>query len=333
MRSLSATWPLWPCPPYVDTARGEYDFDKLHEVVQVVVRNLNKIIDVNYYPVPEAKKSNFRHRPIGLGVQGLADAFLALRLPFDSPEAKQLNMQIFETIYHAALTASCELAKEHGPYETYPGLPRLARVSSSTTCGTSRPLTSGTGTALKAKIAEHGVRNSLLVAPMPTASTVPDSGQQRVLRALHLQHLLPPCPGWRVPGRQPLAAQGPRRPGPLVRQHEEPHHCRWRFRPEHPQHPADIKALYKTVWEISQRTILQMAADRGAFIDQSQSLNIHMKEPTMGKITSMHFAGWKLGLKTGMYYLRTRPPPLLSSSPSTRKLSRLPTPTLLPSSP
>ncbi|KAF2471569.1 ribonucleoside-diphosphate reductase-like protein subunit large [Lindgomyces ingoldianus] len=291
-------------PSYVDIQRGEYDFQKLHEVTYIVTRNLNKIIEVNHYPVPEARKSNFRHRPVGLGVQGLADAFLALRLPFDSPEARKLNIQIFETIYHAALTSSCDLAKELGPYETYEGSPVSQGILQYDMWNVT-PTDLWDWDALKAKIAQHGVRNSLLVAPMPTASTSQIlgnnecfepytsniysrrvlAGEFQVVNPWLLKDLVD-MGLWSDNMKNRIIADG----GSIQRI---------------PNIPDDIKALYKTVWEISQRTIVQMAADRGAFIDQSQSLNIHMKEPTMGKITSMHFAGWKLGLKTGMYYLRT----------------------------
>jgi ribonucleoside-diphosphate reductase subunit M1 len=291
-------------PTFVDAARGEYDFGKLHEVVQVLVRNLNKIIDINYYPVPEAKKSNFRHRPIALGVNGLADAFLALRLPFDSPEAKQLNIQIFETIYHGALTASAEIAAKLGPYETYPGSPVSEGILQYDMWDRT-PTDLWDWASLKARIAEVGVRNSLLVAPMPTASTSQILGfnecfepytsniySRRVL-AGEFQVVNP----WLLKDLVDLGLWSDNMKNRIIADGGSVQNI--------PNIPADIKALYKTVWEISQRSILQMAADRGAFIDQSQSLNIHMKEPTMGKITSMHFAGWKMGLKTGMYYLRT----------------------------
>ena len=291
-------------PSYVIASRGEYDFGKLHGITQVLVRNLNKIIERNYYCVQEAKNSNMRHRPIGLGVQGLADAFLALRLPFDSPEAKQLNIQIFETIYHAALTASCELAKELGPYKTYEGSPVSKGILQYDMWGVT-PTDLWDWESLKADIARHGVRNSLLVAPMPTASTSQIlgnnecfepytsniysrrvlSGEFQVVNPWLLKDLVD-MKLWSDNMKNRIIADG----GSIQ---------------NIPNIPAHIKALYKTVWEISQRTIVQMAADRGAFIDQSQSLNIHLKDPTMGKITSMHFAGWKLGLKTGMYYLRT----------------------------
>lgn len=291
-------------PTYVDPVRGEYDFGKLHEVTQVVVGNLNKIIDGNHYPVEQARRSNFRHRPIAVGVQGLADAFLALRLPFDSPEAKQLNIQIFETIYHASLTASCQLAKEHGPYETYEGSPVSQGILQYEMWNVT-PTDLWDWDALKADIAKHGVRNSLLVAPMPTASTSQILGfnecfepytsniySRRVL-AGEFQVVNP----WLLKDLVDLGLWSDNMKNRIIAEGGSIQNV--------PNIPADIKALYKTVWEISQRAIVQMAADRGAYIDQSQSLNIHLKEPTMGKITSMHFAGWKLGLKTGMYYLRT----------------------------
>lgn len=291
-------------PTYVDASRGEYDFGKLHEVVQVLVRNLNKIIDINHYPIEEAKRSNFRHRPIALGVQGLADAFLALRLPFDSPEAKQLNIQIFETIYHGAMTASCQIAKESGRYSSYDGSPVSQGIFQYDMWGVT-PTELWDWQTLKADVAKHGVKNSLLVAPMPTASTSQILGfnecfepytsniySRRVL-AGEFQVVNP----WLLKDLVDMGLWSDNMKNRIIADGGSVQNI--------PNIPADIKALYKTVWEISQRTIVQMAADRGAFIDQSQSLNIHLKDPTMGKITSMHFAGWKLGLKTGMYYLRT----------------------------
>ncbi len=291
-------------PTFVDASRGEYDFGKLHEVTQVVTRNLNKVIEVNYYPVEEAKRSNFRHRPVGLGVQGLADAFLALRIPFDSPEAKYLNKQIFETIYHAALTTSCELAKELGPYTTYQGSPMSQGILQQDMWDVT-PTTLWDWEPLRANIAKYGVRNSLLVAPMPTASTSQILGNnecfepytsniysRRVL-AGEFQVVNP----WLLKDLVDMGLWSDNMKNRIIADGGSIQNV--------PNIPADIKALYKTVWEISQRSIVQMAADRGAFIDQSQSLNIHLKDPTMGKITSMHFAGWEMGLKTGMYYLRT----------------------------
>ncbi len=291
-------------PTFVDTTRGEYDFARLHEVTQVVTYNLNKIIDLNHYPVEEARRSNFRHRPIGLGVQGLADAFLALRLPFDSPEAKHLNKQIFETIYHAALTASCKLSEKLGPYSSYQGSPVSQGILQYDMWNVT-PTELWDWAALKAEIAKHGVRNSLLVAPMPTASTSQILGNnecfepytsniysRRVL-AGEFQVVNP----WLLKDLVDMGLWSDNMKNRIIADGGSIQNI--------PNIPDDIKTLYKTVWEISQKTIVQMSADRGAFIDQSQSLNIHLKEPTMGKITSMHFAGWKLGLKTGMYYLRT----------------------------
>ncbi|KAI9732680.1 MAG: ribonucleotide-diphosphate reductase subunit rnr1 [Claussenomyces sp. TS43310] len=291
-------------PTYVDVNNGVYDFQKLHQVTQVVVKNLNRIIDINYYPVIEAKNSNMRHRPIAVGVNGLADAFLALRLPFDSPEAKELNKQIFETIYHAALTASVEIAKADGTYVSYKGSPISKGELQYDMWGVT-PSDLWDWASLKEQIKVHGVRNSLLVAPMPTASTSQILGfnecfepytsniySRRVL-AGEFQVVNP----WLLKDLVDMGLWSDNMKNRIIADGGSIQNI--------PNIPADIKALYKTVWEISQRTIVQMAADRGAFIDQSQSLNIHMKDPTMGKITSMHFAGWKLGLKTGMYYLRT----------------------------
>ncbi|KAL8742037.1 MAG: hypothetical protein Q9190_005418, partial [Brigantiaea leucoxantha] len=291
-------------PTFVDTLSGQYDFARLHEVTQVVTRNLNKIIEVNHYPVEEARRSNFRHRPVGLGVQGLADAFLALRYPFDSPEARLLNKQIFETIYHAALTASCQLAKELGPYQTYPGSPVSQGILQYDMWNVT-PTDLWDWDSLKSNIAQHGVRNSLLVAPMPTASTSQILGNnecfepytsniysRRVL-AGEFQVVNP----WLLKDLVDMGLWSDNMKNRIIAEGGSIQNI--------PNIPIGLKALYKTVWEIPQRVIVQMAADRGAFIDQSQSLNIHLKEPTMGKITSMHFAGWKLGLKTGMYYLRT----------------------------
>lgn len=292
-------------PQYVDYNKGVYDFQKLHEVTQVVVRNLNKIIDVNHYPVKEAYNSNMRHRPIGLGVQGLADAFLALRLPFESPEAQELNIKIFETIYHAALTASCNIAKVEGPYSTYEGSP-VSQGILQYDMWNKKPTDLWDWDSLKAKIKQHGVRNSLLVAPMPTASTSQILGnnecfepytsniyQRRVL-AGEFQVVNP----WLLKDLVDMGLWSDNMKNRIIAEGGSIQNIG--------SIPKDTKALYKTVWEISQKTVVKMAADRGAFIDQSQSLNIHMRDPTMGKITSMHFAGWKAGLKTGMYYLRTQ---------------------------
>ncbi|OWF48960.1 ribonucleoside-diphosphate reductase large subunit-like [Mizuhopecten yessoensis] len=281
-----------------------FDFKKLKAVTKVIVRNLNKIIDVNFYPVEEAKRSNFRHRPIGIGVQGLADAFILMRFPFESPEAQELNKHIFETIYFGALEASCELAEELGAYETYEGCPISKGMLQHDMWDVKATLHDWDG--LRAKIAKHGVRNSLLCAPMPTASTAQILGNNESIEAYTSniysrrvlsgefqvvnQHLLRDLTEkglWNDDMKNKLIANG----GSIQ---------------SIPEIPDEIKQLYKTVWEISQKTIIKMSADRGAFIDQSQSLNIHIAEPNYGKLTSMHFYAWKLGLKTGMYYLRTK---------------------------
>uniref|UniRef100_T1HAX5 RIBORED_LARGE domain-containing protein n=1 Tax=Rhodnius prolixus TaxID=13249 RepID=T1HAX5_RHOPR len=279
-----------------------YDFKKLKEVTKIVTKNLNKIIDVNYYPIVEARRSNMLHRPIGIGVQGLADLFIQMRIPFESERAQELNKQIFETIYYGALEASCELAQIHGTYDSYEGSPILQYDMWNVT-----PTTLWDWTALKRKIAEHGLRNSLLLAPMPTASTAQILGNnesfepfttnmytRRVLSGEfqvvnhHLLRDLVDLKIWNEDMKNEL-----------IKNNGSVQNIKGI--------PDDLKAIYKTVWEISQKTILKMAADRGAFIDQSQSLNVHIAEPNYGKLTSMHFYGWKLGLKTGMYYLRTKP--------------------------
>uniref|UniRef100_A0A669EB06 Ribonucleoside-diphosphate reductase n=1 Tax=Oreochromis niloticus TaxID=8128 RepID=A0A669EB06_ORENI len=288
------------------TPEKTYDFKKLASVTKVIVKNLNKIIDINYYPVPEAERSNKRHRPIGIGVQGLADAFILMRYPFESPEAQLLNIQIFETIYYAALEASCELAAELGPYETYPGSP-VSKGILQYEMWNKTPTDLWDWKVLKEKIAKHGVRNSLLLAPMPTASTAQILGNNESIEAYtsniytrrvlsgefqivnpHLLKDLTERGLWNEDMKNQLIAHN----GSIQNIDDI---------------PDDLKQLYKTVWEISQKTVLKMAADRGTYIDQSQSLNIHIAEPNYGKLSSMHFYGWKLGLKTGMYYLRTKP--------------------------
>ncbi|EDV21437.1 uncharacterized protein TRIADDRAFT_50804 [Trichoplax adhaerens] len=283
-----------------------FDFHKLAEVTKVITRNLNKIIDINFYPVPEAEKSNKRHRPIGIGVQGLADAFILMRFPFDGPEARDLNIKIFESIYYGALQASCELAKEVGPYETYEGSP-ASQGQLQFDLWEKQPTDLWNWNSLKEDIKKYGLRNSLLLAPMPTASTAQILGNnesiepytsniysRRVLSGefqVVNQHLLKDLTDmgvWNDMMKNELIANN----GSIQKINNI---------------PDDIKALYKTVWEISQRTLIDMAADRGAYIDQSQSFNVHIAEPNFAKLTSMHFYAWKKGLKTGMYYLRTKP--------------------------
>lgn len=284
---------------------GEFDHEKLFEVTYQVTKNLNKIIDANYYPIVEARNSNMRHRPIGIGVQGLADAFITMRYAFDSPEAKDLNKEIFETIYFAACTASKDLAKEDGPYETYEGSP-ISEGTFQFDMWNVTPSDRWEWDVLREEVKEHGVRNSLLLAPMPTASTAQILGNnecfepytsniytRRVLSGefiivnKHLLRDLVKLDIWSDELKNKLmAANG------SVQGIEEI--------------PDNIKALYKTAWELSQKTIIEMAADRGAYICQSQSLNVFMENANFAKLTSMHFYGWKQGLKTGMYYLRTK---------------------------
>jgi ribonucleoside-diphosphate reductase alpha subunit len=292
-------------PAFVQRQEGTYDFQRLYEVTKVATKNLNKVIDLNYYPVEEARRSNMRHRPIGLGVQGLADAFLMLRLPFESAEAKKLNEDIFETIYFAACEASCELALAEGSYETFAGSPASKGKLQFDLWGRTPKSGRWNWADLKEKISKHGMRNSLLVAPMPTASTAQILGNnesfepytqnlyvRRVLSGEFVQvnkHLLRDLIQkklWTEDMRMQLIAHN----GSV----------------QHLDLPSDMKELYKTVWEVKQRIVLDMAADRGAYIDQSQSLNIHMIDATTAKLSSMHFYGWQLGLKTGMYYLRTK---------------------------
>jgi ribonucleoside-diphosphate reductase alpha chain len=290
-------------PRFVEN--GKFDHDKLFEVTYQVTKNLNRVIDNNYYPVPEAEKSNMRHRPIGLGVQGLADAFIMLRYPFDSPEARQLNRDVFETIYYAAMTASKDLAIEEGPYETFPGSPASKGIFQFDMWGV-KPSDRWEWDVLKEEVKKHGIRNSLLLAPMPTASTAQILGNnecfepytsniyaRKVLSGSFVvvnHHLLSDL--------NRLGLWNPEMKNKLIAANGSVQDI--------PEIPENLKALYKTAWEISQKVILDMAADRGAFICQSQSLNIFMAEPDYRKISSMHFYGWKAGLKTGMYYLRTK---------------------------
>ena len=283
-----------------------FDHQKLYEITKVATRNLNKVIDVNYYPIEEAQRSNFRHRPVGLGVQGLADAFILLRLPFDSDEAKRLNEDIFETIYFAAMETSMELAMIDGTYETYEGSPTSEGEFQFDLWGVTPQSGRWDWGKLKAKVKEFGLRNSLLVAPMPTASTSQILGNNECFepytsniytrRTLsgefivvnkHLMKDLIHLGLWNDNMKNRLIAAN----GSV------------QDIPEIPQH---LKDLYRTVWEISQRVIIDMAADRGAYICQSQSMNVFLQEPNFGKLTSMHFYSWKKGLKTGMYYLRSK---------------------------
>ncbi|MFD2246824.1 ribonucleoside-diphosphate reductase subunit alpha [Pontibacter ruber] len=295
-------------PRFVKEENGHkvFDHQKLFDVTYHVTKNLNKVIDINYYPVPEAKNSNMRHRPIGLGVQGLADTFIHLRMPFESEEARGLNKDIFETIYFASMTASKDLAKKQGAYETFKGSPLSEGKFQFDMWGVTPDSGRWDWEELRQEVMEHGVRNSLLVAPMPTASTAQILGNnesfepytsniylRRVLSGEFMivnKHLLKDLIAlglWNDKMKNDIiAANGSVQDIPNI--------------------PQNIKDLYKTVWEISQRTVIDMSADRGAYICQSQSLNLHVMNVNFGKLTSMHFYAWKRGLKTGMYYLRTK---------------------------
>jgi ribonucleoside-diphosphate reductase alpha chain len=291
-------------PKYV-TEEKTFDHDKLFEVTYQATLNLNKIIDENFYPVEAAKNSNLRHRPIGLGVQGLADTYILMGFPFESDDAKKLNKEIFETIYYASMTASKDLSKELGPYSTYEGSPVSKGIFQPDMWGVT-PSTRWEWNVLKEEVLKYGVRNSLLLAPMPTASTAQILGNnecfepytsniytRRVLSGefiivnKHLLKDLVKAGLWNKDMRQKImTANG------SVQNIKEV--------------PQNLKALYKTAWEISQKAIIEQSADRGAYICQSQSLNIFMENANFGKLTSMHFYGWEKGLKTGMYYLRTK---------------------------
>jgi ribonucleoside-diphosphate reductase alpha subunit len=284
---------------------GEFDTEELCRVTRVVTRNLNRVIDNNYYPTEAAKKSNMRHRPIGIGVQGLADVFMMLGLTFDEPKARELNQNIFETIYYAALMESSLLAVQEGPYETFAGSPASKGILQFDMWN-HVPGDRYAWDLVKQGIVKYGLRNSLLVAPMPTASTAQILGNNEAFepyttnlylrRTLagefvvinkHLVKDLRKIGLWTKEVKNQII-----RDGGSVR--------------NVPDIPANLAAIYRTVWEIPQKSIIDMSADRGAYIDQSQSLNLFMENPSVAKLSSMHVYAWKKGLKTGMYYLRTR---------------------------
>ena len=293
-------------PRFVKQDSNEFDFQTLYDVTYHVTGNLNRVIDVNYYPVEEARNSNMRHRPIGLGVQGLADTFAMLGMNFESDEAKKLNKEIFETIYYASCTASKDQAIIEGPYSTFKGSPASEGILQFDLWNMNEHSGMWDWDSLKAEIIEHGMRNSLLLAPMPTASTSQILGNNECFEAftsnLYVRRTL--SGEFIVPNKhliKDLISQG-----------------LWslEMKDEILRHkgsiqnivgiPQRLKDLYKTTWEIKQKNVIDMAADRGAYIDQSQSMNIHMIDANPAKVTSMHFYGWKKGLKTGMYYLRTK---------------------------
>ena len=294
-------------PKYVNKELKTFDFDKLHEVTKIVTRNLNRVIDRNFYPVETAKRSNMRHRPIGLGVQGLADVFIMCGLPFDCDDSRTLNAHIFETIYHAALEASSELAETDGSYETFEGSPASQGILQPDMWeGETKFSGRYDWDAMRERVKTKGLRNSLLLAPMPTASTAQILGNNECFepyttniylrRTLagefvvvnnHLVNALKERGLWSKEMKDLMVKAG----GSVQNITDI---------------PDDIKSLYKTVWEISQKVIIDMAADRNRFIDQSQSMNLFMESPTMSKLSSMHMYAWKSGLKTGMYYLRSK---------------------------
>jgi ribonucleoside-diphosphate reductase alpha subunit len=292
-------------PKFVDQEKKTFDYEKLHEVIKTVTKNLNRVIDRNFYPVETARKSNMRHRPIGLGVQGLADVFILCRLAFDSDEAKEINARIFETMYHASLEASSELAEVQGSYETFEGSPASQGVLQFDMWEGDTKLNYDWD-ALKERVKTKGLRNSLLMAPMPTASTAQILGNNEcfepyttniylrrtlagefVVVNKHLVDDLKKIGLWSKEMKDLMVKAG----GSIQTIVDI---------------PEDIKKLYRTVWEIKMKDVIDMAADRGRFIDQSQSMNLFMESPTMSKLSSMHMYAWKQGLKTGMYYLRSK---------------------------
>lgn len=292
-------------PSYVNEKTKTFDFTKMQEVVRVATCNLNKIIDKNFYPVEKARVSNMKHRPIGIGVQGLADTFLKLNLPFDSPEAKQLNKRIFENIYFAAIQKSCELAREFGPYESYVGSPASMGVLQFDMWEGDTEL-SCDWQSLKQDISKHGLRNSLVCSPMPTASTSQIMGNTESFEPIqsniykrktlagefiivnkYLVHELKLLGLWDENMKNKLIANN----GSVQ---------------EIEGLSEELKSKYKTVWEMKQKTIIELASDRGRFIDQSQSMNLYFESPTFAKVTKAHFFGWQSGLKTGLYYLRSK---------------------------
>jgi len=298
-------------PMYVDAKKRTFNYEKLREVVKVAIRNLNRVIDINYYPTQETRNSNMRHRPVGLGVQGLADVFAMMRMPWESDKASELNQRIFEHIYYAAVESSCEVAEKEGTYSTYEGSPMSKGQFQYDMWGVT-PLTdvdnSLDWSSLKHKVSKYGVRNSLLMAPMPTASTSQILGFNECIEPFtsniytrrtlagefiivnkHLMKDLEKLDLWNEMMKQQIIARNGSIQGIE-------------------QIPESIQKLYKTSWEIKQKTLIDMATARGAFICQSQSLNLFVADPNYAKLTSMHFYAWKQGLKTGIYYLRTRAP-------------------------
>ena len=295
-------------PAFIDntTTPPTFCFDKLHKVTKVVIYNLNCVIDVNYYPTEKARASNMIHRPVGLGVQGLADTFIIMGMPFASDAAKILNRQIFETMYHAALEQSCELAMIDGRYDTFNGSPASRGELQYDMWGVAPTEGRYDWTALKYKIRTHGLRNSLLLAPMPTASTSQILGYNECIepitsniysrRTLAGEFIM--ANKYLMNDLIKLGVWNERVKNNIIANHGSVQHI--------DSIPIEIREKYKTVWEIPMRALIDMAADRGAFVCQSQSLNLWMEDPNYGGLTSMHFYAWGKGLKTGIYYLRRR---------------------------
>jgi ribonucleotide reductase alpha subunit len=284
-------------------SNGDFNFSKLSEVTRVITRNLNRVIDRNYYPTEAARKSNLRHRPIAIGVQGLADVYMMLGLAFDEPKSRKLNLTIFECIYYAAVSESCLLAKEEGMYQTCPDSPAFSRLELQFDLWGVGPTLNWD--SLKRDISRYGLRNSLLVAPMPTASTAQILGNNEAFEPYTTNLYL----------RRTLAGEFVMVNKHLIKDLQKIGKWNSEIKTEIVRAggsvqdldiPVRLKEIYRTVWEIPQKSLIDMSADRGAFIDQSQSLNIFMEDPSLAKLSSMHLYGWKKGLKTGMYYLRTR---------------------------
>ena len=293
-------------PKYVDVEKKEFNHEELHRVTKMVTRNLNKVIDKNFYPTENGKRSNMRHRPIGIGVQGLADVFIMLRMTFGSEESRKLNIDIFETIYHASLESSCELAEMYGPYESFKGSPFSKGILQFDMWDRDPKFSGRYDWNAMRELVKKGTMNSLLLAPMPTASTSQILGNNECFEPYTTNIYL----------RRTLAGEFVVVNKHLVNDLKE----RGLWSKEMKDLmvkangsvqniidiPGDLKELYKTVWEMSQKTIIDMAADRGVYIDQSQSMNLFVESPTISKLSSMHMYAWKTGLKTGMYYLRSK---------------------------
>ena len=293
-------------PKYVDTETNTFNHEELHRVTKMVTRNLNKVIDKNFYPTENGQRSNMRHRPIGIGVQGLADVFIMLRMTFGSDESKKLNIDIFETIYHASLESSCELAEMYGPYETFEGSPFSQGILQFDMWDRDPKFSGRYDWNAMRELVKKGTRNSLLLAPMPTASTSQILGNNECFEPyttnIYLRRTLAGefvvVNKHLVNDLKKIGLWSKEMKDLMVKANGSVQNIM--------DIPNDIKELYKTVWEMSQKTIIDMAADRAVYIDQSQSMNLFVESPTLSKLSSMHMYAWKSGLKTGMYYLRSK---------------------------